>query len=216
MPLYLHKELENGNRLAVWQAVESVEELLERAGLCEEDRQTLDSFRLESRKKEWLAVRVLVKELLGDGVPIHYKKSGAPYFKDIDMQIGISHSNGFAGVALSPHRTSLDMEKATPRIERVYQRFVNDSEMEFIPHEQRIEYYNLIWCAKETLFKLLDRRDVVFKENLNVKPLKMEKEGIVSAGVSFPDLRCEVTMGYEVMPDFTLVYYIKHTGDDIR
>ncbi len=215
MPLYLQKDLENGNRIAVWQTTESVEELSLMAGLCEEDETKLLSFRLESRKKEWLAVRVLVKKLLGESPRIHYKNTGAPYFKDVDMEIGISHTRGYAGIALAPFRTSLDMEKATPRIERVYQRFVSEQEMRFIPHEGRIEYYNLIWCAKETLFKLLDRRDVVFKDNLKIVPLTISDKGQITAEVVFPDLKCEVTMGYEVLPDFTLVYYIKHTGDDI-
>ncbi len=215
MPVYLKKELENGNRIAVWEITESVEKLHDMVSLSEEDEKKLDSFRLETRRKEWLAVRVLVKELLGETHGIFYKRSGAPYFKDIDLQIGISHTKGFAGLAVAPFRTSLDMEKASPKIERVSTRFVNEFEKQYIPHEKRIEYYNLIWCAKETLFKLLDRRDVVFKENLNVKPLVMEEKGTVTADVIFPDLNCKVTMGYEVTSDFTLVYYINHTGDDI-
>ena len=216
MPLYLRKDIESGNRIAVWEITESVEELTALAGLCDEDRQKAESFRLETRKKEWLAVRVLVKEMLGESRHILYKKSGAPYFDDPGLNIGITHSNGYAGIAIAPMPTSLDMEKASPRIERVYQRFVNDAELSFIPEENRISYYNLIWCAKETLFKLLDRRDVVFKDNLNIRPLKMESKGTVTADVSFPGLKCEVVMGYEVMPEFTLVYYIKHSGDDIR
>jgi len=216
MPLYFQDEFENGNRIAVWEITETIEELTYMADLCEDDKQKSVSFRLEARKKEWLAVRVLVKELLGKSHRIFYKKSGAPYFNDIDLHIGISHTNGFAGIAIAPVRTSLDMEKALPRIERVYQRFVNDDELNFIPSDDRINYYNLIWCAKETLFKLLDRHDVVFKENLNIRPLKMKQKGTVTADVSFPDIKWAVTMGYEVMPEFTLVYYIKHTGDDLR
>ena len=216
MPLYLEKKLENGSRIAVWKITENVEELLSLADLCEDDKKKLNSFRLETRKKEWLAVRVLVKELLGKSHRIFYRKSGAPYFNDIGLHIGISHTNGFAGIAVAQVRTSLDMEKASPRIEKVFQRFVNDDELSFIPSGDRIDYYNLIWCAKETLFKLLDRHDVVFKENLNIRPLKMKQKGTVTADVSFPNIEWAVTMGYEVMPEFTLVYYIKHTGDDLQ
>ena len=216
MPLYLQKDIENGNRIAVWKATESVDELTEMATLSKEDEKKLSSFRLDSRKKEWLAVRILIKELLGESRQIYYKSSGAPYFKGSNMEIGISHTMGYAGIALATFPVSLDMEKATPRIERVFERFVNDNEKEFIPPEKKPEYYNLIWCAKETLFKLLDRRDVVFKDNLKIRPLTMSDKGLITADIDFPDLRCEVTMGYEVLPDFTLVYYIKHFGDDIR
>ncbi len=215
MPVYLQKELKNGNRIAVWEITETADELLSMVSLSSRDEQKLASFRLDSRKREWLAVRVLVKKMLGENREIFYKSSGAPFFKDQEMQIGISHTKGFAGVALAPFRTSLDMEKASPKIERVCRRFVNEAEKQYIPHENRIEYYNLIWCAKETLFKLLDRRDVVFKENLNIKPLVMEKKGTIIADVMFPDLKSEVTLGYEVTPGFTLVYYINHTGNDI-
>jgi 4'-phosphopantetheinyl transferase EntD len=216
MPLYLKKELENRNTIAVWEITETVEELTSMVDLLEDDKQKLASFRLEARKKEWLAVRVLVKKLLGKSRRIFYKESGAPYFNDIDLHIGISHTNGFAGIAVAPMKTSLDMEKASPRIERVFQRFVNEDELSFIPSDDRINYYNLIWCAKETLFKLLDRHDVIFKKNFNVRPVRMKPKGTVTADVSFPDVNCEVIMGYEVMPEFTLTYYIKHTGDDIQ
>ncbi len=215
MPLYLHINAEGGNKIGVWHITESLEELHEKVELSDDDKTTLNTFRFEPRKKEWLAVRVLVKELLGCDYQICYKNSGAPYFKDKNLHIGISHTNGFAGVSVAPFTTALDMEKASPRIERVYQRFVNDGEMLFIQEQERISYYNAIWAAKETLFKLFDRQKVIFKENFVIEPFVLSEEGEITAHVNFKDIRCYVLMRYKITPYFTLIYYLNSFENDI-
>ncbi len=215
MPQYLKIDIENGSRVMVWQITESFEELHAMVQLSDEDEVTLSSFRFEPRKKEWLAVRVLVKELLGDDYRIYYKQSGAPYFKDKDLHIGISHTNGFAGVSVAPFPTALDMEKASPRIERVCQRFVRDDELAFIPEYERVDYYNAIWAAKETLFKLYDRKDVVFKERFVINPFSLTNEGEITVRVNFDGKHSVVLMRYRVTPFFTLIYYVNKSGDDI-
>jgi len=215
MPEYLKIDAENGNRVMVWQITESFDELHSMVQLSDEDEATLSSFRFEPRKKEWLTVRVLVKKLLGDNYRIYYKKSGAPFFKDKKLHIGISHTNGFAGISVAPFPTALDMEKASPRIERVCQRFVRDDELAFIPENERVDYYNAIWAAKETLFKLFDRKDVVFKERFIINPFSLSDNGKITAKVNFNGNHCDVLMRYKITPFFTLIYYVNKSGDDI-
>jgi len=215
MPIYLNIDAENRNRLMVWQITESFENLYSMVKLSDEDEATLKSFRFAPRKKEWLAVRVIVKQILGDDFRIFYKKSGAPYFKDSKLYIGISHTNGFAGVSIAPYPTALDMEKASPRIERVCQRFVRDDEMAYIPKKRKIDYYNAIWAAKETLFKLFDRKDVVFKERFVIPPFTLAPEGEITANVNFDGIHSDVLMGYRETPYFTLIYYVNRAGNDL-
>jgi phosphopantetheinyl transferase (holo-ACP synthase) len=215
MPLYHQIDAGNNIRVAVWHITETFEELCGMVDVSAEEMEKVNSFRLESRKKEWMAVRVLVKELLGEYHRILYTQTGAPFFEDIDFRIGITHSNGYAGVSIGNTGVALDMEKATPRIERVYQRFVNDAEMSFIEQDKRVEYFNLIWTAKETLFKLYDRSDVVFKENLNIEPFRYAGEGEITAKVNFDDLKETVFMKYKVFPDFTLTWYEKSIENDL-
>ena len=215
MPVYLKIDAENGNRVMVWQITESLNELHAMVHLSEQDEATLNSFRFEPRKREWLAVRVLVKELLGDDYTIFYKDSGAPFFKDKNLHIGISHTNGFAGVSIAPFATALDMEKASPRIERVCQRFVRADELAFIPENMRVEYFNAIWASKETLFKLFDRKDVVFKERFVIAPFILSVMGEITAHVNFGGKNSDVLMRYKETPYFTLIYYVNRSGDDI-
>ncbi len=215
MPVFLKIDAENENRVMVWQITESFDELHSMVHLSHEDEATLSSFRFEPRKKEWLAVRVIVKEMLGNDYRIFYKKSGAPYFKDSTLHIGISHTNGFAGVSIAPYPTALDMEKASPRIERVCQRFVRDDEMAFIPESRKIDYFNAIWACKETLFKLYDRSDVVFKERFAINPFTLSAEGEITANVNFDNIHSSILMRYRETPFFTLVYYVNRFGNDI-
>ena len=53
----------------------------------------------ESRRAEWLAVRLLVKELFGSECEVAYHPTGRPYLKHGTAHISISHTKGFAAVA---------------------------------------------------------------------------------------------------------------------
>ncbi|NPA36818.1 MAG: 4'-phosphopantetheinyl transferase superfamily protein [Chlorobi bacterium] len=210
MPLYFQTTAGEGNKIAVWHITESYGELCKMVDVSREEKDKVESFRLESRKKEWMAVRVLVKRLLGEYHKIFYTPTGAPYFKSLNKRLGITHTNGYAGIATGNEPVALDMEKASPRIGRVYTRFVNENEMSFIKKEDnRIGYFNLIWTAKETLFKLYDRQDVIFKDNLNIRPFNLSGEGHITADVIFEDLKEMVEMHYRIFPDFTLTWYEK-------
>ena len=64
MPVFLSHKEENGGIVAVWHISESVEELNALLCLREIDVQKVNSFRLDMRKKEFLATRCLIKEIL--------------------------------------------------------------------------------------------------------------------------------------------------------
>ena len=70
---------------AVWRVDESIDELESMLGYKLEDSN-------QKRLKERTAVRVLLKNLLGEDTPILYKNSGKPYLEN-GMFVSISHTN---------------------------------------------------------------------------------------------------------------------------
>ena len=60
MPILSQKTIGPKQHIAVWQIEEDVEILLNMLGISQADRQILDGFKLDTRKKEWLASRILL------------------------------------------------------------------------------------------------------------------------------------------------------------
>ncbi len=135
----------------------------------------LSQIKLEKRKREWLTVRILLKELLGEEKEVEYDTAGKPFFKDNSYQISISHTTGYVAVILNPiHLVGIDIEQITNRVFRIRDRFLSKEENTHISKEEELIHLLLHWSAKETMFKVLGKEDVVFNEQLNIRPFKPE------------------------------------------
>ena len=87
MPLLKTWTEENG-RWGIWQVTETLEELY----ACLSDdvvRQELERLKAPSRKMEYLAVRVLLKTMLGKEVRIGHETSGKPFLTGGEYHVSI-------------------------------------------------------------------------------------------------------------------------------
>jgi phosphopantetheinyl transferase len=123
----------------------------------------------EQRRREWLAVRVLLKKTLGEEKQIGYTELGKPYLIDQSHHISISHTKGFVAIALdNKHPVAVDIERISPRVQKLQSRFMNDTEEKQLSVNQPLIHALLHWSAKETLFKYLDENDIEFKSQLHI------------------------------------------------
>ncbi|MDR3287771.1 MAG: 4'-phosphopantetheinyl transferase superfamily protein [Prevotellaceae bacterium] len=148
----------------------------------------------EHRKREWLTVRLLIKELLGEEKEIAYQPNRKPYLSDGSYFISISHTNcrkmenrtgknkssifGYVAVVLDKEKeVAIDIEKISPRALNVRERFINAEEAKAIsPHNEMIHVL-LHWSAKESVFKRMNLKDLDFKEYIHIQPFEpLEKE----------------------------------------
>lgn len=166
----LRKIIDDHSLYAVWKITESVEELQSAIILRESEETLYQSFVAESRKKQWLAYRILVRELLKpDEFPVEYDASGKPYLAGSDFHISVSHTDDLAAVIISRHaKVGIDIERMRPRIENVRERFLNMEESASIEKENELEQLTIAWCAKEALYKLYGLRNLDFRENIYV------------------------------------------------
>ena len=79
MPNYVHHTYEGGG-IAIWHITETADELYALLGTHRYDAQLAEK-KNESRRAEWLAVRLLVKELFGSEAEVAYHPTGRPYLK---------------------------------------------------------------------------------------------------------------------------------------
>jgi 4'-phosphopantetheinyl transferase len=165
------KIIDEHSRYAVWKISESVEELRSAIRLREGEETLYRSFVAESRKKQWLAYRLLIREMLKpDEFPVEYDASGKPFLAGSDCHISVTHTDDLAAVIIGRHaKVGIDIEKIRPRIEKVRDKFINTEESLLIGKERELEQLTLAWCAKEALYKMYGLRNLDFRENMNVE-----------------------------------------------
>lgn len=208
MPNYAHHTFEGGG-VAIWHITETSAELYAQLATHRYDA-SLQSMTNEGRRAEWVAVRLLVKQLFGSECEVAYHPTGRPYLKDCDVHISISHTRGYAAVAYSTKGPiGLDIEHISDRVERIATRFTSQSESQYIDlhtgHE-RLMYHLINWSAKETLYKLYDAPTMTeFKVAFHVAPYQLSESGLLTVSVSTGD---EVKVCYRVSTDFVCTWAV--------
>lgn len=206
MPLY--RTYQQGNlTVGIWKVDETVEQLrlmFHQFSIYEEG---FARFSAEKRKQEWLAVRVLLKEMLGEQKEIAYYPSGKPYLKDGSACISFSHTHGYVAVAIHPSDdVGVDIEQYGTRVQRVASRFIREDEKVSIASGDEIYGLLLHWSAKETMFKLMDDQAVDFIDHLHILPFVLQSEGSFKAREYRSDKKRNFLIHYDTHPDYVLTF----------
>ena len=206
MPLY--RTYRKGElAVGVWKVEETIGQLrsmFKDFSLYESD---LQKFKAEKRQLEWLAVRVLLKELLGEEKVIDYLPSGKPFLKDRSACVSFSHTCGYVAVAVHPTKeVGIDIEQYGNRVSRLASRFVREDEMQSVRAGNEIYALLLHWSAKETMFKLMDQSDVDFLNHLHILPFIPTELGEMKAVEYRTDLHQTFQISYYTHPDYVLTF----------
>ncbi|HNW50211.1 MAG TPA: 4'-phosphopantetheinyl transferase superfamily protein [Prolixibacteraceae bacterium] len=171
MPLILNR-YENSFRLALWKLTEPLEFFEEKAHLTTFGQQFYSQITNECRKKEWLAVRILLNEVLGFWPNITYMESGKPILNNHARHLSITHSKEMVGILLctSPY-AGIDIEKASRNIDKVLNRFLSEKELENIKKGTNPYRKVIHWCAKEAIFKSVNEPNIEFSKQIEIKSI---------------------------------------------
>ncbi len=119
------------------------------------------------RRSEHLSWRAMLYETLGQIVTIEYNEVGAPYIvENPNIYIGVSHGAERVAVAISDRACAIDIESVNRDFTRASSRYTTSDE-ELICEGDLA----LIWCAKETLYKLSGRSELNLKTDLRITSL---------------------------------------------
>lgn len=184
MGLILKEKVAGDCLLGMWEITEDYQTLYSRLRLDNEEEERLRSFKNEGRKLEWLSVRNLISELTGRESRIIYNAERKPFIKGNSFSISISHSRHLTSILLSENRrVGIDLEYMSHKISRIGFKFIN--EQEIITGDPGLKPYHLYihWCAKEALYKICDKQDINFRDNLTIFPFTPGKEGHIKGRV---------------------------------
>lgn len=214
MPKCAHYTFDGGG-LAIWHITESSDELYALLDTRCYDAQ-LAELTSESRRAEWLAVRLLVFHLFGSDCEIAYHSTGRPYLRGSSLSVSISHTKGYAAIAYSSiGAIGMDIEYVSSRVERIAHRFTSSEEAAYIDGHAAVErqmYHLINWSAKETLYKLCDSPHMAeFKSAFFIAPYDLKQQGVVSATISRiePSL---VEVHYRLQPELVCTWALDASG----
>lgn len=194
-------------KLGIWKIEESTEELAAKLSNKTLADRRFQSISNNTRKQEFLCVRILVNILCGEEKKIIYDKNGKPSIADKSLHISISHTKDFVAVILHPTQTvGIDIEKRSDRILKLKSKFMSSLELENIDNAQESLHILLHWSAKETLYKILPEEGIHFSEHLHVKPFAIKGKGSFETIETRTPNKQEFKMQYQVFEDFVLTW----------
>lgn len=165
--------------LGVWKITESVDELLEL--YCEDGAGDVlpFGFKSECRCSEWLASRLLVRNLLGENVSVLNDDNGKPFISGSSLYVSLSHTKGYAVAAVSNNVIGIDVELRKRKALAARERFMNIVEVSSNGSFDENTIALLHWSAKEALFKVVGNLGGNFKDNITVQPFEMADKGVL-------------------------------------
>jgi len=193
----------------IWKIEETWEEMLRQL-----DRQTdyisyINNCKSDNRKKEWLAVRLLLKTLTGKEMKIAYHPNGTPYLIDNEYNISISHTKGYAAVCLNRGKPAgIDIEHRSERIHKIKSRFLNEQEWEILGANPSTDTLLICWCVKEATFKLAGRQTADWQKDFHILTLEHSScnNGIATVKETLTPRSATCRISYHIYPEFIVAY----------
>ena len=183
----------------------SFEELLGIVDLNKEDEMQFLKFKNNRRKKEWLSVRYLLSKICKDEVSIKYNEDGKPFLSN-NKYISISHSGNYIGIIISNKKyIGLDIEKISNKLEKIKHKYLNKFELDIAAKSNNpIETLTKFWCAKEAMYKLYSKKNLIFDKQLLIKNIDEKNQNI------FAEIKTKTTekikLSYKKEADYYFVW----------
>jgi phosphopantetheinyl transferase len=200
MPI-LDKDISIDDNVQLWKITESWSELIHLFEKDIEIKAAAQNLKNESKKQQFLASRLLLKMKFGNWKTIK-NLNGKPYPVDNLSEISITHDRGIVGLIKSSNPCGIDIQEITPKVIRIKHKFIN--EKDFYSTSEKEKDLTVLWCAKETLFKINGNPNIFFKEHIIIK--ESDEENILIGKIIHPEYRKDYKMKVHFIENYCLVY----------
>jgi phosphopantetheinyl transferase (holo-ACP synthase) len=115
-----------------------------------------------------------------------------------------------AAIISGKNNVGVDIEKMSDRIEKVASKILNEKELETclsLPVRDQAEFKQVVWGAKESMFKLYGIGNLDFKENMSITSFVRSDRsftGVIKKG----DYREVISGNFMPVEEYMLVYVL--------
>jgi phosphopantetheinyl transferase len=190
MPLHKVIILAPGTKLYLWKITEEVDFFLQNVRLKDSSLERLEGMKAEGHQKGFLAVRMLLQHNDYTDFDLYYDAFGKPHLKPQgcsikDMEISISHSNGFSAIVISDRKIGIDLEILKEKTLKLAPRYMDVSHLKNLNKEDELIKATVVWGIKESVFKIKNVIGISFKDH------------IFEDDFDLADKKCGVTLRYD-------------------
>lgn len=199
--------------VAVWKMDEPEVELYELLGNSSNSKKIREEcnqkFSSDARKREWLSVRVLLSQLLGENVVVAYRANGEPFLIGSENKISISHTRGYVAVAISTlYHVGIDIEIFSHRVDCIAEKIMIPAEKapKKLDSESQTWHSLLVWSTKESVYKCLDIDILDYKKGILVSPFDLGPQGEMKVQYKNYNYQYMIYVHYRCMENFVLTW----------
>lgn len=163
-------------KIGFWEISETTVQLMDLLQPKAAELEGYLQFRNELRKREWLAARLLLKQMTGSGSYIKYDSEGKPLLEGSAGHISISHSSNCVVIFYHPqHQPGIDIELVSRNVERAARKFLSPAELSDCTLNGLLSNKDLMlrWCAKEAVFKMVPYSNIDFATQIHCEAVPM-------------------------------------------
>lgn len=207
MPLYKTITPNSQTIVKIWHINESYDYLFHKTELTDESLGRVLGMKSKIHQLGFLSVRHLLATFGYTDSDLFYGANGKPYLKD-GKHISISHSCNFSAVIISTRDVGIDIEKQRSKIAIIAGKFI-DYEFAYLDkkHLDYIKKLTIIWCIKESLYKLFAIPGLSFKDCFLVIPFESNHNETV-AWIDYKDKKHRFYTHFFEFENFTCAYVI--------
>lgn len=103
------------------------------------------------------------------GYDIEYSSCGAPFIAGNPFRFGVSHTSDKAALIIADTTCAIDIERADRDFSKVAARILTDKEREIAAECNEPNAPGLMWCAKETIYKLSGSNGIDFRRDIAIE-----------------------------------------------
>ena len=135
-----------------------------------------------------------------------------PYIKGHNCYISVSHTENLIAIICSEKQVvGIDIEKISERVLKIAHKFTNSEEEKLIDKNDPKISTMILWCSKEAMYKIYEKRALSFTDNIRLLDYKYNEQtqmlsGWIKNSIEEP-IYCNGA--YIIFKNFLLVYFIK-------
>ncbi|WP_142784250.1 4'-phosphopantetheinyl transferase family protein [Changchengzhania lutea] len=207
MPLYKTLIPNSQTTVKIWKISESYSDLMQNITLKSESLERVLGMKSELHQRGFLSVRKLLAEFGYTDTDLYYDTNGKPHLSDGKF-VSITHSFTFSAVMVSNSPVGIDIEKQRNKISIIAHKFI-DYEFAYLDKiaDSYVKDLTLIWCVKESLYKLYATPGLSFKKHCLVIPFSTDAHDSV-AWIDYNDTKNRYDIAFIEFEGFTCAYAI--------
>ncbi len=196
--------------LGIWKLSETASNLVSKFNFSTKEKEEFTKIKVDRRKTEYLATRLLLQNLLKEKAEIKYLGSGKPILKEIQKNISISHSSDFVVVLLSGSTIGIDVENTNRNIKKIANRFLDGEEFKHIQNmENQQRATVLYWSAKEAIFKCTEQQGIQFNKQIFIPSFEIKNQGLFTATLTCNTTITNYKLWYFFYENNVIVYCVE-------